>query len=147
MSQELIQYFEQVLGIREFIATPLQSSSEPVNQVENTLPRLVLFVDQKPWTASASDLFEKMKLAMKLENVETQTVFTDQMSAADFQLLTLKAHTVISFCEELSKSIQNENLFMTVSPQKLLESPELKKQAWADLQNVMRFLAQSPVSN
>lgn len=145
MSQELIQYFEQVLGVREILLQPIEvAAAEPI--FEPAPARLLVFVDQKPWSSTAKALFEKMKQAMKLQNIETETLFADQMSAADFQLETLKATAVISFCSNLSQTTQNENLFLTISPEELLQKPELKKQAWDDLQKVMRFLAEGPVS-
>lgn len=119
----------------------LQPQEAPPAEVEAEAARLILFVDQKPWSAKAQELFGKMRQAMKLENVQTEILFADQMSLADFELATLKAHTVVSFSPTLTTTIQNENLFVTNGPEELLQKPELKKQAWDDLQKVMKFLA------
>ena len=141
MRDELVQYFNQVLGIREVLLPTVESSDQeglsPIEQPKNVQ---VLFVDDKPWAPQASDLFQKMRAAMKLTAEQVEVLFLDQVSKADLQMKALVSSAVVNFSQDSLKEIPADIQFQTISPSRLIDNPALKKEAWLELQKVMSAL-------
>ncbi len=84
----------------------------------------------------------KMRDAMKISPEQVTVLFANQVSASELQVAAISADRVISFSPEIYQnlSVEKENKFLTHSPEELLKKPELKKQAWEDLKQVMKSL-------
>ncbi len=144
MKEELVQYFSQVLGIRQVMVSPELDVSPSLELVENKRKVMVLFIDDKPWTVATADLFKKMHQAMKLTSDQVQVFFLDPESASvsksDLQLKALSASAVVNFSHEALEGLPTDIQFHTVSPSRLIEDPSLKKEVWSELQKVMMVL-------
>lgn len=104
----------------------------------------VVFLDVQPWSAKEADLFDKMRAAMKLSKAQTKIIFANPSEIHQKGLELLTATSVIFFSPELATHAPplGEDIFQitTFGPRELLQSPQLKKQSWDDLQKVMKKL-------
>lgn len=134
----LLQYFNQVLGIRE-ILVPIVPVAEiqPDVEVNSVSSSVVLFIDDQPWNAQAQSLFEKICEAMKLESGSVQVLFAVNESRPSLHLKSLASIATVVFSKKIASEFKGENIFAISSPNEMLNNPSLKKQAWADLQKVM----------
>lgn len=139
--ENYLWYLENVLGLKAPIWPEMQAPA--VAEPEPVIPQtMILFVQDKPWSAPAGELFQKMRDAMKLKPEQVKVLFASQVSASELQVAVMAAGRVVSFSSEIFQALskESEHKFLTHSPEELLKKPELKKQAWADLQQVMRSL-------
>jgi hypothetical protein len=151
--ENYLWYLENVLGLKAPIwpasapsaETPMADSTS-LNGVQTSAGVVrrppILFLQATPWSSAAEDLFQKMREAMKLQKSQVSVLFASQVSASELQVAVMAADRVVCFSSEIFQSLnkENENKFLTHSPEELLRKPELKKQAWMDLQGVMRSL-------
>jgi hypothetical protein len=141
MSEAYVEYLEKVLGLKNLIWPAV----EPGVQLEpqpgaNRLA--ILFIAEHAWSAPARELFEKMREAMKVPASQVQILFADQVTVPDLQVQALSAERVVCFSDRLFRQIavDPEVKFQTYGPDQLLQKPALKKEAWAELQKVMKSL-------
>jgi hypothetical protein len=134
-------YLENVLGLKSVI-WPTPPPVEEVAVPEHVKLPTVVFVDSKAWSQPATDLFQKMREAMKLLPEQITILNASQVSASELQVAVMAADRVVCFSSELFESLHKESdlKFKTHSPEELLKKPELKKQAWEDLKLVMKSL-------
>jgi hypothetical protein len=138
--ENYLWYLENVLGLKTLVWPEIQS---PVI-VEEPKPKAaqVLFIQERAWSPSASDLFHKMREAMKLTSDQVNVVFADQVSSSELQVAVMAADRVVAFSKNIFQTLNKEpeNKFVTFSPEEMLQRPDLKKQAWEDLKQVMKSL-------
>ena len=110
MNQSLINYFENVLGIKNFLRSDFISTnfSKPLIFIENF----------KSYTPDEISLAEKILAAIGLTFESSSIV-----------------ETVQSACLIVFKD-QPAGAFEIYSPRILLQKPELKKQAWEKLKSL-----------
>jgi hypothetical protein len=132
MIQDYISYLSNTLGIKQVIL--------PEMQVAPSLPR-VLFVDEKPWSKDATILFIKMREAMKLDASQVDIVFESESTLPDLQVKALTHDVIVFFTDKNFDKIEANKKFMTSGPEVMLKAPQLKKEAWAVLQNVMAAIS------
>lgn len=142
-------YLKQVLGIKSVLISQhtfqsFQSSTDqqlielqPLNELK------VSFIDESPWSSAAFSLFDKMREAMNLKTEEVQVLFLDQTSLPQICTQVLNSKQIMCFNENVMQQLSqafSENIQKTFSPELLIKKPELKKQAWQDLQDLMKKL-------
>jgi hypothetical protein len=132
MIQDYISYLTKTLGIKQVIL--------PEIQVAPTLPR-ILFIDEKPWSKDATALFTKMQEAMKLNHEQVDIVFESETTLPDLQVKALTHDVIVFFTDKNFEKIEANKKFMTSGPEQMLKQPQLKKEAWAVLQNVMAAIS------
>jgi len=143
--ENYLWYLENVLGLKAPIwpqRAPVAEVLEPATVSIARRSPPILFLQATPWSPAAEDLFQKMREAMKLQKEQVSVLFASQVSASELQVAVMAADRVVCFSSELYQNLnkEKENKFLTHSPEELLRKPELKKQAWTDLQGVMRSL-------
>lgn len=138
--ENYLWYLENVLGLKAPI-WPEVPQPQAVEEPE-VRPTKILFVDDRPWSSAANSLFQKMREAMKLQIDQATVLFASDVSASELQVAAMAADRVVCFSNTVFQSLdkENENKFLTHSPEELLKKTELKKQAWSDLQQVMKSL-------
>jgi hypothetical protein len=139
--ENYIWYLENVLGLKNPIWP--QRPQEAVPQAQQQPARSqILFIDETPWSNAATELFQKMREAMKLSSDQISICFASQVSTSQLQVSALAADRVVCFSKKIfeSLSIEANNKFSTFSPEELLKQPTLKRQTWNDLQQVMKSL-------
>jgi len=166
MSFQLLKYYQDVLGIN-FLPQHLLNEPEPIEAPsissfwrEDLRSGLVdlqsvhcdlLFVsvissseEESLFQDPSWGLFEKMKNAMGLQQIQIKTLEHVGSENSLFQdLLKVKTKVVVLFKNSLERrGFQNcpEFKFLeTYSPQILLQNSSLKKEVWDDLQQVMKI--------
>lgn len=165
MNFELLKYYQNVLGI-QFLPKSLLNEPEP----QATIPDVslwrrdlisgpidltdlccdLLFVsvistaeDESLFQESSQSLFEKMKKAMSLEQIQIQTLEHVGSENTLFQdLLKIKTKMVVLMKANPERrglqSCPQFKFLETHSPQVLSQNPALKKDTWDDLQQVMK---------
>jgi hypothetical protein len=134
-------YLENVLGLKSVILPAPPPVEEVVAPEPVKLPTVV-FIDSKGWSQAATELFQKMREAMKLMPEQITILNSSKISASELQVAVMAADRVVCFSPEIFQSLQKEAdlKFQTHSPEDLLKKPELKKQTWEDLKQVMKSL-------
>lgn len=168
MNHNLLKYYQDVLGIRFLPQAILKSEVADKAELvpsfwrkgkDNNLDMIsdidcdLLFVseiqskqdlsifDSSPWT-----LFEKMKNAMGLPEIGTVVLEYVGTSTHDLfhDLLQMKLKYLVLFKTSPERSdLKNCPEFQfieTHSPQTLSQYPQLKKDAWDDLQKIMKVI-------
>jgi len=139
--ENYLWYLENVLGLKTLVWPETQS---PVAVLEEPKPKAaqVLFIQDRAWSPAAAELFHKMREAMKLTSEQVTVVFADQVSASELQVAVMAADRVVVFSKNVFQALNKEpeNKFVTHSPEEMLQRPDLKKQAWEDLKQVMKSL-------
>ncbi len=142
--ENYLWYLENVLGLKTLVLPEMPSPVETEAIVEEPVvkPPQVLFIEERALSAAASELFHKMREAMKLSSEQVTVLFADKASASELQVAVMSADRVVSFSKNIFQNLQKEpeHKFLTHSPEELLKRPELKKQAWDDLKLVMKSL-------
>lgn len=162
MSQPIVdylQYVRDVLGVRQVIephqiveaeedlspwATTRTGHWPPVGEMD----LCILNVGSALFEGESAALWEKMKAAMKIQGRRVLEVETQQADVEGVLLRILEAYPasvslILSEAPARSDSLRvlgSSKVLESFSPSVLLQSPDLKKTAWADLQIVMRSL-------
>lgn len=156
-NEELLEYFENVLGVKEVLLpkqeSKLQAAESHHLPLNPTSPCRVLFVfqsatGQNDLSDQAQQLFEKMRAAMGLNATNTELLFLpldqDIVSVWKQRMEQTPSLWSVSFSEPLSQRLIRMNpalalrLKTTHDPRLLLEKPDFKRATWTDLQEVMR---------
>jgi hypothetical protein len=110
----------------------------------------ILVIDQRGslFSGESEDLWKKMKAAMKLGPVRMLELHA-QNEVLEQTLIGLlrvyPARVILLLSHQPSRSgayrvLQSARIFESFSPSLLVQSPDLKRQAWSDLQAVMQFV-------
>jgi hypothetical protein len=159
---DYLKYLQDVLGLKTVVLPTDSLPSEkakffkrngPIDQIHNLQFELVfLNILTQPkeslFLPATSELFEKIKLAMKLRNIqfaEFDCVVEDrsQIPSEFYKFFSSKVVVLFSsFPQNLGEMrIIGSGLWLeTYSPAYLVEDPSAKKVVWSDLQKVMREL-------
>lgn len=123
------KYFEFVTGVLG-IKSILLDSTEPTQE---TIPLLLLVEGLAGYTKEENELLTKMIAALKMDS--------EMYRLADLQQAggVKRAYTV-EFLDQTTATL-TENVQQVFSPRTLLKKPALKKQAWDDLQKVIRHFS------
>jgi hypothetical protein len=140
-----LKYLQETLGVRSVLWPEASTALTPASALApQNKTALVVFVDSHPWSRQESELFEKMRAAMKLSREQTKLLFTTAEEIPQKSVELLAATCVIFFAPELAAQtgpLDDEVMRMTTfGPRELLANPQLKKQTWDDLQKVMKKL-------
>ncbi len=141
MNAAYLTYLEKTLGLKSLL-WPSALSDTPSSLQTDAEPLAILFLDERPWSSDARELFEKMREAMKVSNQNVEILFANQVSPSKIQVRSLTAQRVVCFSQNLFDQIPADLgfKFLTHSPQQLLLKPALKREAWSELQKVMKSL-------
>lgn len=134
-------YLENVLGLREVIwPVPEPENTEIPTQTAERIH--VLFVAERPWSVAATELFEKMREAMKIPNQQDKVLFLSEAGAAELQTSALAAEHVVCFSKAIFDQIPSDHpaRYLTHSPDVLQSRPQLKRETWEELKKVMKSL-------
>lgn len=135
--RDYFEYLENVLGIK----TILQSQSSLLSDVSPVLISTeLLFCVQnyKTYTAEETDLLYKMIASVKVAPERLQVCDMEDAGRFATQCLVVfedEVHATNSFPVPAQLTVQ------TFSPRVLLQKPQLKRQAWIELQKILQRLA------
>jgi hypothetical protein len=143
-----LKYLQETLGVRSVLWPISAMETSSVESIGPAVARKktpqIVFIDIQPWTRQETDLFEKMRVAMKLSKEQTKIIFATPAELPQKSLELLTATCAIFFSPELATQsfvLPEETFVMTTfGPRELLPNPQLKKQSWDDLQKVMKKL-------
>lgn len=142
MVSSYLEYMRKVLGVSEVLLC-FPAESPEANSAVISPSIEVLFIDDKKWSTAASDLFQKMRDAMKLSPDQIEVLFAESSALSDIQIKSLQAHQIVSFSQDIYNALKTEfadQIIQTVGPEILLKDSSQKKQTWGDLQQVMKRL-------
>ena len=141
MNTAYLDYLEKTLGLKSLL-WPLALQQASTANMRDQKSLRILFLEEHPWSQPARELFEKMREAMKISSDQIQILFANQVSQAEIQVQSLTAQRVVCFSQNLFDQISVEApfKFFTHSPEQLLLHPTKKKEAWSELQKVMKSL-------
>jgi hypothetical protein len=138
---QLQKYFSEVLGVREILVNPAQLERKSNTEDQAQDLRLIFLDEKKRRTQEGKDLLEKMIGAMKLAANDYKVLELEISEISENLNLLESAKTVVSFSKTFSEFIQNNfprvNLKSTIGPEELLLRPELKREVWEILKNLM----------
>lgn len=135
-----INYFEDVLGVREILIPEglFRLPSEAQQETEKTS---LLFLSLKVLTPAEQNLFDKIAAATKLPQQQIQhqvlnfeQLDTDNLSAQQIIFLGAPPHALI---EQLERNLAG-SLTQISSLEEMINVPALKKKAWESLQIVLK---------
>lgn len=160
--KDYLQYLQDVLGIQNVMLSPQKNqeaktqffnSQGPFTAVEQGHFELIflnILTQSKEsfFLPDVRDLFEKMKSAMKLRNLQTLELdcAVEDRSQLPSELAKICESRVVvvfsSFPKDIGELIYKGpgKWIETYSPAYLLEDPGAKKVVWNDLQKVMKEL-------
>lgn len=119
--KDYFDYVENVLGVKAIMLNPKQ----------NTL-LLVMVEGLATYNSDEHDLLGKMVSALKIE--ATKISIVDAAEAQNFQ-----PEFIICLQNQPIEKTPLKNTITTFSPRTLLKKPELKKNAWNDLQKFLTY--------
>ena len=122
-------YFDYVTGVLG-IKTVMLDQAEFKNE---TVPLLLAVQDLSTYSAAESELLEKMIAALKMDPKSLRLVELAQAAA-------IQRGFTVEFCDQTS-GVATSTLQQVYSPRTLIQKPNLKKQAWDDLQKVIRHFS------
>lgn len=124
--KKLIEYFEQVLGVKNVIMPQLNATNTKADY------KIHFFVEGlESYSAAENELLGKMIQAMRLKENEYQIL---NLQESTYQALSKAGKsTVIVFKNDPQKMDE------TYSPRRLLKEPAFKKIAWDFLQKRMQM--------
>ena len=123
--EDYFDYVINVLGIKSVFMQPEIAKTK--------IPLLLAVENHKTFNAAEKELLEKMISSLKLD-LNLIKVF-DLADVGDFEF-----GYKISFLNA-PKSVLADNQMQVFSPRMLLKDASLKKQAWDDLQKVIKYFA------
>lgn len=118
---DYFDYVENVLGVKSVMLNPKQN-----------IPLLIAIEDLNSYSVEEQDLLGKMVGALK---VEMQRISLVDMSEAE----KFESEFTVYFMNQPIEKQSSKNTVTTFSPRTLLKKPELKKNAWTDLQKVLTY--------
>lgn len=127
--QDYFEYLENVLGIKTILQS-VDLFSEEVTATE----LLFCVQDYENYSEEEKDLLQKMISAVKVDASRLKVCDSKNIKRYETECLVI--------FEDIPQ--QNTNLsakfaIHTFSPRVLLKKPELKKQAWTDLQKILPY--------
>ncbi|WP_374073508.1 hypothetical protein [Bdellovibrio bacteriovorus] len=160
--KDYIQYLQDVLGLQNVMLPPMEGSevktrfftaegpfeAHEFQHYELVFLNILTQAKESFFNADVRDLFEKMKAAMKLKNLQVLELdcTVDDRSQLPSELAKICEGKVVVVFSSFPKDI-GELIFKgpgkwleTYSPAYLLEDAGAKKVVWNDLQKVMREL-------
>lgn len=168
--KDYVQYLQEVLGLQNVMMTPEPQQSQAISSAPS-VPRFftrkgpfepqekayyeLIFLNvvtqskESIFVPEVNELFEKMKAAMKLRNLQILDLDCtvedrSQLPSAMAQVCESRVVVVFSsFPKDLGELIYKGpgKWIETYSPAYLLEDPGAKKVVWNDLQKVMKELS------
>lgn len=127
-------YFDYVINVLG-VKSVYRDLNDPV---VSSVPLLVQVEKHQTYAADESELLEKMLTALKIDFslIQVSPYIHNNSTPCEYSVI---------FCDTPEK-LRNElapraNQVVTYSPRRLLHEAQLKKQAWADLQNVIQFFS------
>ena len=132
-------YFDYVINVLG-VKTIYRDFSEPAAE---SIPLLVQVEKHQTYSAEESELLEKMLTALKIDFSFISVVGFDQVEGLVSNSIQCEYNLI--FCDSPERfrtqlSVQADQV-VTYSPRRLLHEASLKKQAWADLQNLIQFFS------
>ncbi len=119
--KDYFDYVENVLGVKSILLNPKQNT-----------PLLIAVENLATYNAEEHDLLGKMVGALKIDAAKIAIV--NLAEAQSFQ-----PEFVICFQDQPIEKTPLKNTITTFSPRILLKKPELKKNAWNDLQKFLTY--------
>lgn len=119
--KDYFEYVENVLGVKSIMLSPKQNTT-----------LLVAVESLTTYSAEEHDLLGKMVGALKIDSAKISIV--DLAEAQNFQ-----PEFFICFQNQPVEKAPVKNTMTTFSPRTLLKKPELKKNAWNDLQKFLTY--------
>lgn len=160
--EDYLKYLQDVLGLKSIILPQENGSTEKIQfvsrngpldrnqniQLELAFLNIVTQPKESLFLPATYDLFDKMKMAMKLRNIqfaEFDCLVEDRSKIpSEFYKFCNSKIVVLfsSFPEHLGelRIVGSGSWIETYSPAYLLEDPAAKKIVWSDLQKVMKEL-------
>lgn len=124
--KDYFDYLENVLGINTILLDP-----QP-DEVTEKVPLLIAVQNLTTYSDPEKDLLGKMVGALKIDIEKIKVV--DLLQATRFH-----AEFTIHFVDDVAAGpAPQENAITTHSPRHLTHHPELKKQAWTEMQKVVQ---------
>jgi hypothetical protein len=126
---DYFEYVANVLGVKSLYID--SSVTDSINS--NLVPLLISVEGLASYQAEEKDLLEKMVAALKIDlnNIKIMDAGAEYLEENRYDFL-------IQFQNNPERG-DRERILSTYSPRTLLKSPELKKQAWSDLQKAIQF--------
>ena len=119
--KDYFDFVETVLGVKSIMLNPKQNT-----------PLLIAVENLSSYTAEEQELLGKMVGALKIDIGKISIV--DLSKAQNYQ-----PEFVICFQNQPNEKTSMKNTLTTFSPRALLKKPELKKNAWNDLQKFLTY--------
>lgn len=119
--KDYFDYVESVLGVKSIMLNPKQNT-----------PLLIAVEDLATYNNDELELLGKMVGALKIDAAKISIV--DLTDSQNFQ-----PEFLIFFQNEPVEKTPLKNTIITFSPRILLKKPELKKNAWSDLQKFLTY--------
>ncbi|AGH95255.1 hypothetical protein [Pseudobdellovibrio exovorus] len=133
--EDYFSYLENVLGIKTVL---IDQASQQASSQQIKSPLIFLVEGLSSYSADETELLNKMIAALKIDLSQVQAV-DSQISAS------CEAEFTVHFVDHLGASLPRiptgETVLVTHSPRFLLKNAAFKKQAWDDLQKVIRFFS------
>lgn len=162
-TKDYFDYVQQVLGVRSVLLSPIESTQvndKNESSIESLYrgPILVGVENLNSYTADEKILLDKMLTAVQLPAEQFQlkevslSLVEESLTAWSWDHLQLcilfldqpKSSSLWKpFLLKLQSKQPNLAIIATYSPHTLQMQPDLKKQAWSDLQAVLKFLKTS----
>ena len=122
---DYFQYLSEIVGIKSILIDPNDSRLEKINL-------LIKVQNLSNYDAAATELLEKMIAALGLD----RTII--KVSDYDFSPNKVLPEYTLSFVTNPDQfAAKDDNEVVTFSPEVLLKKPQLKKQAWEQMQKVV----------
>lgn len=123
--EDYFDYVSQVLGVKNIFISPGESL--------DSVPLLIVVENLAAYSAEEKELLDKMVTALKQDPSQIKIADMASEPKINFEF-------VVRFVSSPQPNA-NENQLNVFSPQVLLNKPELKKQVWSDMQNVIKYFA------
>lgn len=132
--EDYFSYVENVLGIKSVLLNT--TSVDVVEAIQS--PLIFLVQDLSDYTDEENELLQKMVAALKIDSQKIQIA---DARMAEKCTAEFKVSFVNNVEQAKSQLVESSTSLVTHSPRYLLKNPKFKKQAWDDLQKVIRFFA------
>jgi hypothetical protein len=133
---DYFEYLENVLGIKSIIEDSLAAHA-PVAAQAKVTELLFCVENYKLYNDKELDLLQKMITAVKVD--PSKIKICDLIEHDQYQ-----KKVCVLFVDDLLKvSAKADLVVKAISPRILINKPELKKVAWAELQKVLQYFARS----
>lgn len=139
--KDYFDYVANVLGVKSVL---LSQDAESIRQV---VPLLIAVENLASYADSEYELLSKMIAALKIDMqlIKVVDLNQSQLFQPQFAILFMDELVLDKSPQDNSTENSTAQQVKTYSPRTLIKKPELKKQAWDDMQRAIIFFEQKSI--